>query len=105
MLEQRKFRRFPLSEGVQCRLSPGQEPMGCLACDLSAGGVRFRAQEFIPLNTELFLQIPLPTRNLLQVKGRVAWVQRVPHGETYQVGVEFQNATAGSRSFEPISAF
>ncbi len=105
MHEQRKSRRFPLSEGVQYRRSPGQEPVGCLSCDLSSGGIRFRAQEFIALHSELFLEIPLPTRDILQVAGKVAWVQRIPHGEMYQVGVEFTEAAVRSRTYEPFPAF
>jgi len=90
MEELRRFKRVAFSGAVQYRTTPWGESKGCLACDFSIGGIRLRVDDFIALNTDLFMDVALPTRNAFQVSGRVAWVQRVPHSESYQVGVEFR---------------
>lgn len=89
----RKYERTPYPEPVQYRRLPGDEPLGCVACDCSRGGLRFKSQDFIPLKTNLFFDMMSPTREVMQVAGKVVWVQRVPHGEMYQVGVEFESPT------------
>ena len=96
MDEQRKFERRGYRDPVQYRLSPGEEPRGCLAYDFSVGGVRFRASEFIPLNAEIYLDIQFPEIHIQQLPVRVAWVQRVPNSELYEIGVEFKTSSSAT---------
>lgn len=105
VLEQRRFRRIFYASAVQYRLSPGQEPSGSLSCDYSVGGIRLRAHNFIPLKTKLFLDFVAPKEALKQVVGQVVWVQRLPHGETYQVGVEFEPSIVESSRRESSLQF
>lgn len=100
----RKFERFPYREAVRYRLFPGQEVKGSLARDFSAGGLSFRAQEFIPIDQEVVLDFEFPDNRFYQVPARVAWIQRVPYSETYHVGVEFRQNFTGASSPEPFPA-
>ena len=96
MDEQRKFERQDYRDPVQYRITPGQEPRGCVAYDFSGGGARFRASEFIPLNAEIYLDIRFPEIHIQQLPVRVAWVQRVPNSEMYEIGVEFKNSSSAN---------
>ena len=45
--------------------------------------------EFIPLDTEILLQVQLPTGRTTEVQACVKWVQKYPHMDRYQAGLEF----------------
>jgi hypothetical protein len=92
MPEQRRYSRMNFSEPVNYRRIPGQEPEGCLACDYSPGGMQFVSQKFFSLNTRLFMDFMSPTREFLQIAGKVVWIRRVPHLESYQYGVSFEES-------------
>ena len=58
--------------------------------DISAGGLRFITNQFIPAFAELFLELSLrPAAEPLQVPAKVTWIQKVPHSDQYHVGACF----------------
>lgn len=100
MDDHRKSPRVDFREPVRYAVKDSERGPGrggdCLSCDLSAGGIRIRADEFIPLQADLTLDFNLQPDAPLAMEGRVAWVQKVPHAETYQIGVQFRNAVSDS---------
>lgn len=62
---------------------------GCLGFDLSLGGIRLYANDFVPLDTVLTVRFVLSAGHVIDAEGRVVWVQRIPHSEYYQVGLQF----------------
>jgi len=87
--EKRLFRRFGHSESVQLQFKESSQFYGSLSSDLSEGGVRIRLNEFMPLNTELSLEVRLANENLVSCAGRVVWVEKARFGDSYYAGLEF----------------
>jgi len=91
--EKRKSRRARYTEPVSFQLKDPHHFGGCLGRDLSEGGIRVDFNEFIPLNTEMVLQLKLGSiSKVVDVTGRVAWLQRVPYSDRYAVGLQFTKA-------------
>jgi hypothetical protein len=93
--ERRSFPRLRHAEAVQFQFKNPRYFGGCLSCDLSEGGARLRLNDFIPLNTQLILQIRLAAERVVDCVGRVVWVQKERYGDSYQVGLEFSDAPSG----------
>ena len=98
-LEKRRYRRVRFSEPVGFHLKTPNNFGGCLARDLSEGGIQLTLNEFVPLNSEITLQLKLSRfPKVVDVTGRVAWLQRVPYSDRYAVGLEFaKNETLSSQ--------
>ena len=94
--EKRKFVRVPYREPVHYTAMGGPDGFGgCVAYDISEGGLKLKLNDFIPLNAEIHLSVtlgPTTSTRTFALNGRVVWVQRVPFSEWYQVGVEFTNS-------------
>ncbi len=92
MQEQRRFKRADFRQPYQLDSERGQLIGACVACDLSAGGVRLRGEQFVPLHSRIRVKFAVEDGQPLILEGRVVWVQRVPHSEEYQIGVEFDES-------------
>ncbi|MFA5087448.1 MAG: PilZ domain-containing protein [Candidatus Omnitrophota bacterium] len=103
--ERRKYRRVEFKEPLQYQTQDGDSLEGSLACDIGEGGVRFNADDFIPLNSELAVQMEIEPQNVVALRGRVAWVQLVPHSDRYQVGLEFDGSESCAESREKIHQY
>lgn len=88
--EKRKCKRILYKEAVQYRLKEGNEFGGCLAHDLSEGGIRINTNDFVPLNTPIILNIRLSGDNITEMKGYVVWVHKLPYTDRYLVGLQFE---------------
>ena len=93
MEEKRRFKRVPFKEPVQFRTPSQMEPGACLACDLSEVGIRLNSDKFIPLQERMALTLQVGAGNPINVQGHVAWIQRVPHSDYYQMGLAFDPDT------------
>ena len=89
MINKRQFRRINFREAVEFQIPGSSKWVGCLSHDLSEGGIRIRIPDFIPPKTEIMMNFALDRNKVVSATGRVIWVQRVPHGESYQLGLEF----------------
>lgn len=92
--EKRRHPRFDFRIPMRYRRIDAhtRESKGSLIKNLSVGGARIAAYEFLPLNLKLAIEIPL-TSGLKPVEGigRVAWVSKAAFSDQYDVGVEFAN--------------
>jgi hypothetical protein len=64
---------------------------GSVGLDLSATGVRMRFNDYIPVGTELVLQIQLNKERTVECVGKVVWVKKYPYSDHYQAGLEFES--------------
>lgn len=87
--ERRNFNRIRLAQPVQLSLKDWEEQKGALSCDLSEGGLRLNVNIFLPLHAEVLLKIQLSHEQVIECRAQVAWIQRIPFTERYQVGLEF----------------
>ena len=81
-LQYRKLKE--LSEGT----------IGAITENVSEGGVRFMANEFLPLASRLVVEIFLPAQpKPIKAISKVAWIRRALSGEQYVIGNQFLDLT------------
>ena len=103
--ERRSFHRFHRAQPVWFQLKDPSQFGGSLSCDLSEGGIRVHLRDFIPLNTELTLQIQLADESIVECPCRVAWVEKNRFNDRYQAGLEFVEADSILDSQRKIHGF
>jgi len=93
--ERRKFRRFEKQLAVECSV---QEKVGDLyhafSHDVSGEGVCLQVPEIMPEKSQINMQIKIPGKRPLDVKGEVVWVSEMKRDYTaservFKVGVRF----------------
>jgi len=76
--------RTPLTYRVR-----GEPRSQSTVCDnISAGGLSFTGERFVPSQATLMLEVSLLSRVLYPV-GRVMWVSPLPHSDRNRIGVKF----------------
>jgi len=65
---------------------------GSLSADIGEGGIKLNVGEFLPLYTELNMQIYLDPQKVIECMGKVVWVKKVGHSERYEAGLEFTSS-------------
>ena len=103
--DMRKFRRMAHCESVGYQFIDPSQFGGCVAQDLSEGGIRIRINDFVPLNTELALKIRLAGEEIVECTGRVVWVEKSRFGESYQAGLDFSDDEAALINQKKIYGF
>ncbi len=93
--EKRRYERIPFRQPVQFQSKDPAFRGGSLSCDLGEGGVRVDMFDFVPLDTELTLEIRLAIEKIVGYVGRVVWIRKFPFADRYQAGLEF----SGDKSF------
>src|SRR3990167_4455124 len=91
-MEKRRYGRLASRVEIQYRKigETPHSPVGSLAYDISGGGVKLLAHEFVPMGTKLRVGIPLEyPMKMINAVGRVVWVQKRPYTEQYDLGLEF----------------
>ena len=79
-----------------------QRPMeiytGSLTKDISEGGVRFISSDFLSIFTRLLLEVSVPSFSRpVKAISKVAWIQKIPRSNQYNVGVQFMDMTEEDR--------
>ncbi|MBF0385654.1 MAG: PilZ domain-containing protein [Candidatus Omnitrophica bacterium] len=87
--DKRKFMRYRLHNPVRYELKDPGQFGGSLSCDIGEGGMKMFFNDFIPLNSELFMQVFLSPKKIVECKGRVVWIRKVAHSERFEAGLEF----------------
>ncbi|MBL7071646.1 MAG: PilZ domain-containing protein [Candidatus Omnitrophica bacterium] len=90
--EKRKFERInstvPLQYKKLKELSEGT--VGAITQDVSEGGAKFLANEFLPLATRLVVELFLPAQpRPIKAISKVAWIRKAPSGNQYEIGNQF----------------
>lgn len=90
MQERRKYTRVPESLRISYEILPTEAIKEYLTKDISQGGIRFFAHEFISKGSRLRIRITFP-RTLFSFEALVKcmWVRELPYNEEFEVGVEF----------------
>jgi len=90
MQERRRYTRVPESVQLSYEILPAESIKQYLTKDISQGGIRFFAREFIPKGSRLKIRISFP-RTLFSFEALVQcmWIKEMPYSEEYEVGVEF----------------
>ncbi len=57
--------------------------------DISEGGIRFRANQFIPVHNKLLFRIQLPNSKFIETVAQPAWIREIPSLGQYDIGAQF----------------
>lgn len=90
--ERRQYPRVNTTMSIQYRgiRQASDSIMGAIARDISSGGIRVLVNEFVSVFTRLVVEVAIPsTPKPVRVISKVAWIQKRPHGEQYEVGMQF----------------
>ncbi len=90
--ERRQYPRVNTTMSIQYRgiRQASDSIMGAIARDISCGGIRVLANEFVSVFTRLVVEVAIPSiPKPVRVISKVAWIQKRPHGEQYEVGMQF----------------
>lgn len=94
--EKRRYQRIDFNLPLQYRnlRKIGEASIGALSKDISGGGVRFKANEFISLACRLVVEITLPTvPKPIKAISKVAWIKKIPASDQYELGNQFLDMT------------
>lgn len=90
MEERRKYIRIPDSSKISYKLIPASTQGDHLTKDISRGGIKFLAHQFVPKDSLLKLKLTLcKTAATFEAIAKVMWIRQVPHQSNYEVGVQF----------------
>lgn len=98
--ERRESPRVNTAMSVQYRgiRQTDDSVVGAIARDISVGGIRLLVNEFVSVFTRLVLEVALPSSpKPVTVISKVAWVRKRPHGEQYEVGMQFMDIAEEDR--------
>jgi c-di-GMP-binding flagellar brake protein YcgR len=104
--ERRRYRRIDSALSVRYRnLRKNENPtIESLSKNIGEGGVCFNSGEFISLACRMIVEITLPTTpKPIKAISKVAWIRKIPAGDSYQIGNQFLEITKDDR--DRISQF
>jgi len=91
--ERREYKRYKIQSPVRFKANEPNKIGAGVSIDLSEGGIRLNINEFLPVKTELLLQIQLELSKFIECTGKVVWVEKFPFSDRYQAGVQFDHST------------
>jgi|GEM_PF-1393147 len=97
----RRYIRIPENFEISYSLISAKEvPTACTTMDISEGGVRFPANNFIPKDSRLKIKIVLSkTSILIEVLVRVTRVEKAAYGDSYEIAAEFIDMSRRDAAF------
>lgn len=57
--------------------------------DISEGGIRFRANHFIPVHNKLLFRIQIPNSKFIEAIARPTWIREIPNLGQFDIGAQF----------------
>ena len=90
--EKRRFERVVSQMPIQYKKlkQPAEGTVGAISINISEGGVRFLANEFLPLASRLVIEVFVPAQpRPVKAISKVAWIRKMPEGEQYEIGNQF----------------
>ena len=103
--ERRNSNRIDLRVPVQYRTKSKEQTIGCLSHDLSTEGVGINVEDFMPLNSEVSLQIGLQPNKVVEINGKISWIQTIPYADRYRIGVRFEDDDVSYFAKQEIKKF
>jgi len=90
MPEKRRFERIPETLEITYRRVPDVKACGFITRDISEGGVRFFAKEFLPVGSILRIQVKLKKIYFaFEALAQVKWIKKDTTEERFDVGADF----------------
>jgi hypothetical protein len=91
----RRHTRKKMAGEVSYKDDKKQSFGGCIAKDVSESGACIKIGEFFPVGTVLELSFKMPSSTgPCHVRGKIRWINKLPYGEQWEAGLEFETNTA-----------
>lgn len=93
--ERRKFRRFEKQLNVECSVpEKAGNVYHAFSCDISGEGICLQVSEIMPEKSQVNLEIKIPDKRPIAVKGEVVWVSEVKRDfsaseRVFKIGLRF----------------
>ena len=98
--EKRQFERTPCEIDSFFR-SVGEEAPGPISetvlQNISEGGIRFRANHFIPVHHKLLFKINIPNQKTIEAVAQPEWIRELPNVRQYDIGAKFISLSEADR--------
>lgn len=99
MQERRRYIRIPDKTEVSYKVVATKIPRDYMTRDISMGGIRFLAHNFIPKGSILNIKLKLSNpSSIFEALAKTVWVKEVPFSDQYEVGVQFIDIKSGDVS-------
>lgn len=66
--------------------------------DISEGGIRFRADHFIPVRDRLYFNLNIPSKKPVMITAKPAWITEIPSINQYEIGARFDGLSDEDRA-------
>lgn len=96
--EKRCFPRIEFRAPLRYQVRGRPESKNTLIENISAGGLSFLSETFMPRETRLMLEFGVLSRVLRPI-GRIAWTSPVGHSDQNRLGVEFIELESQERNY------
>ncbi|MFC1703398.1 PilZ domain-containing protein [Candidatus Omnitrophota bacterium] len=88
--DRRRFAREDVHVPVRYEIKASKQFGATLTKDISEGGIKMTLERFLPLHTEVKLNINLEEiATLVHALGSIAWLRQIPYSDRYQLGIKF----------------
>ena len=89
-LNRRASERLKVNSPIRYQRKGSQRFERSVSKDISASGIGFSSNEFLPVATQLIFDVQNPdTQDFTRALGEVVWVSNDPHSERFLVGAKF----------------
>ena len=98
--EQRKYGRSKCEfDSFYKSLDPTTRPATAetVIQEISEGGIRFRANHFIPVHHKLLFRINIPNQRCIEAVAQPAWIREIPSLSQYDIGAKFLSLPEGDK--------
>ncbi len=90
MKDRRRFLRVPEEDKIKYSVIPESKSGRKLTRDLSLGGMRFIADQFVPVGSIIKIELKLKRiERAINLLAKVMWVKSVFADERFEIGVRF----------------
>jgi len=98
--EKRRHQRIDVKVPLQYKELGGEKiSKGTLSKNVSEGGIKFHTDKFISLACRLVVEMSIPSSTKpIRAISKVAWIKKLPVGDTYEVGNQFLDMTKEDKS-------
>ena len=97
-VDKRQFNRVKTQAALRYQVRGGETYNNAVCDNISAGGMSFMSERFIPRFTPLMLEVNILSKVLNPV-GKVTWATSLPHSDKYRLGVEFVEMDPKEKEF------
>ena len=96
--EKRQHPRIDMRVPLTYRVRGKPISESTISTDLSAGGLSFISEKFLPIQTVLGLEFNILSRSLSS-SGQIKWISPVSHSDRNRIGIQFMELPDAAKDY------